>query len=194
MGYGTMSVETAGLGSVKEGVFSAETAVPMVARDELLPAMKSALPQLSVDPWAVELHRPALMALRRLRVVGLLRALPAVVALSLLFFPWGVLSLLIGAWIWVISAWEWRCEGWRVGEDYVMVQRGILLRDTRVLDRSKVQALHLHQGPIMNLHGIARLHILAADASVSLPDLELSQAKAIMEALSPKSEAVQPTV
>ncbi|MEC7242050.1 MAG: PH domain-containing protein [Myxococcota bacterium] len=190
MGYGTMSVETAGLGSVKEGVFSAETAVPMVARDEMLPAMKSALPKLGVDPWAVKLHPPAQMALRRLRVVGLLRALPAVVALSLLFFPWGLLSLLIGAWVWVISAWEWRCEGWRVGDDYVMVQRGILLRDTRVLDRRKVQALHLHQGPIMSLYGIARLHILAADASVSLPDLELHEAEAIMAALSPRSEAL----
>ena len=91
-------------------------------------------------------------------------------------------------WVWFVSAWEWRCEGWRVGEDYVMVQRGILLRDTRVLDRSKVQALHLHQGPIMGLHGIARLHILAADASVSLPDLEVSRAEAIMEALSPRPD------
>ena len=188
MGYGTMSVETAGLGSVKEGVFSAETAVPMVAHEEMLPAMKAALPQLDEDPWALELHPPARKALQRLRVVGLLRTLPAVLVLTVFFFPWGGLSFLAVGWIWVVSAWEWRCEGWWIGEDHVIVQRGILLRDTRVLDRRKVQALHLHQGPIMGLHGIARLHILAADASVSLPDLEVSKAEAIMKALSPRAE------
>ena len=184
MGYGTVQIETAGLGSVKEGVFSSETAIPMVARDEMKPAMQAALPGLDIDPWSVRLSPPARMALRRLRVVGTMRVLPAIVAASVVFPPWGVLSVLLLGLVWVVSGVEWRCQGWLITEQYVVVQRGVLLRDTRVLDREKVQALHLIQGPIMRVHGIAKLHILAADASLSLPDLEVGEAQRILEELS----------
>ena len=124
------------------------------------------------------------MALRRLRVVGTMRVLPAIVAASVVFPPWGVLSVLLLGLVWVVSGVEWRCQGWLITEQYVVVQRGVLLRDTRVLDREKVQALHLIQGPIMRVHGIAKLHILAADASLSLPDLEVGEAQRILEELS----------
>jgi putative membrane protein len=184
MGYGTIHVETAGLGSIKEGIFSAETVIPMVHKSELCAALRAASPQMDVDPWTQVLKPPAKRALSRARVAGLLELIPFVIALSILAFPYGLLSLLLIPWVLFVTRLDWNRQGWAMSEGFLVVQRGILMRETRVMAREKVQALHVHQGPLMRWLGIARLHVLVADAQVSLPDLDEADCMKLFEALS----------
>jgi membrane protein YdbS with pleckstrin-like domain len=69
-------------------------------------------------------------------------------------------------------------------EEHLVVQRGIMLRDTRIMPRAKVQALHLHQGPLMRWYGISRLYVFVADSVVALPVLEDSEAQRLFDRLS----------
>jgi putative membrane protein len=184
MGYGTVHVETAGLGSVKEGLFSAETVIPMVHTSELEAALAAASPSLEIDPWSVELKRPALCALRRARVAGCLEAAPLILAVSILFYPLGLLSFLLVPWVFFWSRLDWDRYGWFLSEGHLVVQRGVFQRETRVVALEKVQALHVFQGPLMRWYGLARLHVFVADAQVSFPPLDEAECIALFEALS----------
>jgi putative membrane protein len=184
MGYGSMHVETAGLGSVKEGLFSAETIVPMVHRSELNTALRAASPDLDVDPWSMVLKPPAKRALARARITGCLEMAPIVGVLSVLYFPTGLLSLVLIPWVFFWSRLQWMRYGWALTEGHLVVQRGVLQRETRVMAREKVQALHVFQGPLMCWYGLARLHVFVADAQVALPPLDEADSQALFEALS----------
>jgi len=184
MGYGTVHVETAGLGSIKEGLFSAETVIPMVHKSELDSALTAASPSLEVDPWRMDLKRPALCALRRARVAGYLEVAPLILAVSILFYPLGLLSLLLVPWVFFWSRLDWDRYGWFLSEGHLVVQRGVFQRETRVMALEKVQALHVFQGPLMRWYGLARLHVFVADAQVSLPPLDEKECIALFKALS----------
>jgi len=189
MGYGTVHVETAGLGSIKEGIFSAETAIPMVHRDELQEALQAVSPELDIDPWSVKLKQPAKRALYRARIASFLEVSPAIIVLAIVFFPWGLLSLLLLPWVFFVTRLDWSRQGWALSDGYLVVQRGILLRETRVMALEKVQALHLHQGPLMRWLEIARLHVFVADAQVSLPDLDEPLCEQLFESLAESTKA-----
>ena len=73
MGFGTLNVETAGLGSIQEGVSAAELVVPMVDREELPGLTQVALPGLDVNPWRVALNPAHPRALYRMMVSGTLQ-------------------------------------------------------------------------------------------------------------------------
>jgi putative membrane protein len=184
MNYGSVHVETAGLGSVKEGLFSAETVVPMVHRSELNTALRAASPTLEVDPWSMVLKRPAKKALIRARIAGCLELAPAVLVVSVLYFPMGLLSLALFLWVFFWSHLYWSRYGWALTESHLVVQRGVVQRETRIMARDKVQALHVFQGPLMRWCGLARLHVFVADAQVSLPPLDEADCLALFEALS----------
>jgi putative membrane protein len=184
MNYGSVHVETAGLGSVKEGLFSAETVVPMVHRSELNPALRAASPTLEADPWSMVLKRPAKKALNRARIVGCLEMAPVVLVVSVLYFPMGLLSLALFLWVFFWSHLYWSRYGWALTEDYLVVQRGVVERETRIMARDKVQALHVFQGPLMRGYGLARLHVFVADAQVALPPLDEADCLDLFEALS----------
>lgn len=183
MGYGTLHVETAGLGSVKEGVYVAETVVPMVHQSELSQALSAASPQLDLDPWDVRLDPPARNALTRDRIAIFIPAAVVMVASMIAFYPFGFLSLLLIPWLYYYTGLYWRKQGWKLTDKVLVVQRGVLLRDTRVMAREKVQAVHVVHGPLMRWQGIARVHVLVADASVQLPDLPIEECRRIQEKL-----------
>ena len=110
---------------------------------------------------------------------GLLLAAPAVVAA----WPWGALALLLVPVMMVLAALDWWSQGWLVTEHVVVARRGIRRRSTSILARDKLQSVHLHQGPLLRLHGLGRLAVRVAGSQVVLPDLAYEDALSLMDRL-----------
>ncbi|MCB9794299.1 MAG: PH domain-containing protein [Alphaproteobacteria bacterium] len=185
MGYGSVAIETAGLGSMAEGVTQAELVVPMVEQDALGRTLRLAIPQAEVDPWTATLHRPHRRALWRAMMAGSVRSGLVAVALIVFAWPWGLLGLIL-PFSSMLTAWlDWRFQGWLITPQVVVTRRGFWRRRTWVLARNKLQSVHLVQGPLMRGYGLGRLVVRVAGSQVLLPDLAFDQAEGLLDELKP---------
>ena len=170
MGYGTILIETAGLGVVEGQVRQAEGMVPMVESEELGRVATTAVPHANVNPWTTDLRPAHPRSLYRALVGASIRSL-FLIALAFTFLEtlkWVIVALfplaLIGAWL------DWAKQGWLVTPTSIVSRRGFFNRRTFILSRDKLQSVHIVQGPFMRLHGLSRLVIRVAGSQVSLPE------------------------
>ena len=170
MGYGTLLIETAGLGVIEGQVRQAEGMVPMVEDTELGTVAAAAVPRADVDPWTQKLHPAHPRALHRALIAATVQSM-ILIALGLLFMgpmKWVVTALLP---ISLIAAWlDWRWQGWLITPTAVVSRRGFFNRRTFILARDKLQSVHQVQGPLMRAHGLSRVIVRVAGSQVSLPD------------------------
>ena len=186
LGYGSLAIETAGLGTLKDESQAAEASVPMVPREDLGRLVGIAIPVAGIDPWNSRLDRAHPRALLR-ALYGSTSQILALVALCVVLAgPWGWLSMVLMPLAWLASWLDHRSQGWRVTEDIVLARRGFWRRRTSLLPRDKIQSVHLVQGPLMRRHGLGRLLVRVAGTQVALPDIAHAQAQALMEALRPR--------
>ncbi|MCB9766483.1 MAG: PH domain-containing protein [Alphaproteobacteria bacterium] len=187
MGYGTLQIETAGLGSVAEGVTQAELVVPMAETEALGPLATQAIPQVPLNPWIEPLKPPHPRALYRAVVGGLIRATLIAAPIALLVRPWGAAALLLLPASAVAGWLDWRFQGWAITPHGVIARRGFRRRQTWVLARNKLQAVHLVQGPLMRWHGLGRLVVRVAGSQVQLPDIAYEEAERLLDELRPSA-------
>ena len=190
MGYGTVSVETAGFTAGENGLpAAAEVLVPMVEQERLGELFTEAVPALTLDPWRANFHPAHPRALRRAVMASVLFAAPiglvfgiaaggGAASLVVAGVTLGVLALIL-----VRAVLNHRAMGWLVTPDVVLLRGGAIRRSTALLARKKLQSTHLIQGPLDRLHGLAHLTINVAGSSVRLPPLALADAEAIQEEL-----------
>ena len=171
MGYGTLLVETAGLGVVEGQVRQAEGVVPMVEEQALGRIAQEAVPHADFDPWEKPLHPAHPRALYRAELTASGRAVFLAVLgwLYLDTMEWVVLGIFPIAWA---SAWlDWKKQGWMVTPSAVVSRRGFFNRRTFILSRDKLQSVHVVQGPFMRLHGLSRIVLRVAGSQISLPGI-----------------------
>jgi putative membrane protein len=170
MGYGTVLIETAGLGFVEGQQRQAEGMVPMVEQPELGRITALAAPHAEVNPWTTKLKPAHPRSLYRAMVGAAVRA-SLLIGLGMAFFgpiKW-VLPIilpiaLVGAWL------DWARQGWLVTPTAIVSRRGFFNRRTFVIARDKLQSIHRIQGPFMRLHGLSRVVVNVAGSRVSLPE------------------------
>lgn len=170
MGYGTVLIETAGLGFVEGQQRTAEGMVPMVEHQELGRIATTAAPHADVDPWTAELNPAHPRSLYRALAGATIRA-SLLIALGMTVFgpiKWALLAILPIAWI---GAWlDWAKQGWLVTDSAIVSRRGFFNRRTYIVSRDKLQSVHLVQGPLMRLHGLNRLVVSVAGTRIALPE------------------------
>ena len=170
MGYGTVLIETAGLGFVEGQQRTAEGMVPMVERQDLGRIATTAAPHADVDPWSAQLNPAHPRSLYRSLAGATIRA-GILVALGMSFFgpiKWALLAILPIAWV---GAWlDWAKQGWLVTDSAIVSRRGFFNRRTYIVSRDKLQSVHLVQGPLMRLHGLNRLVVSVAGSRIALPE------------------------
>ena len=170
MGYGTLLIETAGLGVVEGQIRQAEGVVPMVEYPHLGEVAGAAVPHADIDPWNTTLKPAHPRSLYR-AIVGATVRTSILVGLGLAYLDtmaWAVLLLFPVAWM---GAWlDWKKQGWMVTPTAVVSRRGFFNRRTFILSRDKLQSVHIVQGPFMRLHGLSRLVIRVAGSQISLPE------------------------
>ncbi len=185
MGYGTVLIETAGLGITEGQVRQAEGMVPMAAKDDLPWVFRHAIPVAEVDPWTAELKPAHPRALLRAVSARLIRSTLLAVALVAFMRPWGWGALLLIP-LSIPVAWlDWRFQAWLVTERVVVARRGFFNRQTFLISREKVQSVHLSQTPFMRWHKLGRVVVRVAGSSVSLPDIHIDVARQVLDELSP---------
>ena len=170
MGYGTVQIETAGLGFIEGQQHTAEGILPMVERAELGRITTTAAPHANVDPWAAELKPAHPNALYRALAGATIRAGVLIgLATTLFGFLSGLVLIIIPvAWI---GAWlDWAKQGWLVTDSAVVSRRGFFNRRTYIVSRDKLQSVHLVQGPFMRLQGLNRIVVSVAGSRIALPD------------------------
>ena len=170
MGYGTLLIETAGLGVIEGQVRQAEGVVPMVEQPDLGRVAAVAVPHTDVDPWSTPLKPAHPRSLYRAIVAATIRA-SFLLAIGLAYLDdmaWIVFFFIPIAWL---GAWlDWKKQGWLVTPTAVVSRRGFFNRRTFILSRDKLQSVHIVQGPFMRLHGLSRLVIRVAGSQISLPE------------------------
>ncbi|MCB9779418.1 MAG: PH domain-containing protein [Alphaproteobacteria bacterium] len=192
MGYGTVLIETAGLGVTDGQLRQAEGVVPMVDRDELPALCRRAIPHLDTDPWQAELQPPHPRALYRGAVRRMVLATLLSAGFTALYFPWGALSAAFLMPAGLLVAWlDWRWQGWLVTDSAVISRRGWFTRRTWVVARDKIQSVHVGQSPFMRWHGLGSVVVRAAGSDVELPDLGRDLCLRLMLVLSPEPSAAQ---
>lgn len=187
MGYGTLLIETAGLGVIEGQVRQAEGMVPMVEGHELGHITAQAVPHAEVDPWSAELNPAHPRSLYRSMVGASIRAC-ILISLAFAFMgalKWVTLAVLpvslMGAWL------DWRKQGWLVTPTAIVSRRGFFNRRTFILSRDKLQSIHFVQGPMMRLHGLSRLVVRVAGSQVSLPETGAQDTAWLMEEMGQQS-------
>ena len=170
MGYGTVLIETAGLGFVEGQQRTAEGMVPMVEYQDLGRIATTAAPHADVDPWTAKLNPAHPRSLYRSLAGATIRG-SILIALGMSFFgpiKWALLAILPIAWI---GAWlDWAKQGWLVTDSAIVSRRGFFNRRTYIVSRDKLQSVHLVQGPLMRLHGLNRLVVSVAGSRIALPE------------------------
>ena len=103
---------------------------------------------------------------------------------SPLFTWWGIslmlLVLLITGFI------NWLRFTWRVEDDELRIEQGLLVRKKRYVPRDRIQAIDISSGPLQRLFGLVRLRVLTAGGSspeAEISAISRSDAQAIQEAL-----------
>ncbi len=170
MGYGTILIETAGLGFIDGQQRQAEGMVPLVDHNELGAVSSTAVPHAKVDPWTARLKPAHPRSLYRAIFGSTIRA-AALIAFGMAVFGPIRLALLaifpiawLGAWL------DWKKQGWLVTSSAIVSRRGFFNRRTFIISRNKLQSVHMHQGPFMRWHGLSQMVVCVAGSRISLPE------------------------
>ena len=100
---------------------------------------------------------------------------PFTVAIAVLSFQWPPL--------------EYRYSRYRIDDELIEIERGVVFRKSIAVPRSRVQHLDVSQGPLMRRYGLGQLAIYTAGtehSEVSLPGLAFEQAQSLRDRLLPK--------
>jgi len=189
MGYGTILIETAGLGFVDGEQRQAEGMVPMVDYPDLGRVTSTAAPHANIDPWTAELNPAHPRSLYRSIFGSTIRAAILIAFGMGLFGPyrWAILAILPIAWV---GAWlDWKKQGWLVTPTAIVSRRGFFNRRTFIISRDKLQSVHRVQGPFMRLHGLSQMVVCVAGSRVPLPETGVKDTDWLVHELSQATTA-----
>lgn len=130
-------------------------------------------------------------ALGELVVMAAMAGLGVVVARRLagVQIPWwGVgLAVAVGlAWVWWWTNLEHASWGWRLTDELLEVRRGVLVRRTHLVPRSRIQNVTTVAGPLQSRYGVVTLTVHTAGArtrNVAIEDLDAGHGEAIRRRL-----------
>ena len=155
----------------------------MVAKSELRDALTAALPDFSQDPGRMNLpNLPAMPCFglgspapcRIFRLWFFARCFTGRLDSHRFFLPT----------VWAVAAWEWHRQGWRMDEEHLVVQRGIMLLRHPDYASSQGPSAPFASRSLMRWYGVFACAFLVADSVVALPVLEDSEAQRLFDRLS----------
>lgn len=183
MGYGTLQIETAALGVMEGPARQAEGRVPMVPLELLSTCLSTAIPTLPFDPWEAPLLPAHRRAFHRATLQRTLNILLLSLVAAAFVGGWGALGLTLLPTAPLLAWLDWRSQGWLITPEVLVIRRGWLSRTTCVIDRNKLQSVHLSQSPLLRLNGLGRVVVRVAGTELALPDLSFEEAQVRLQSL-----------
>ena len=183
-GLAALRVESAGFGT-EEGVST--VLFPLLPRREVGEFLRTAAPL-----FAAPLDRLEPLPPRARRRYALRAALPALLVaapVAVLFFPWGLLALLVLVPAALYGVIRYRAAGWSMSGDRLVLRYRRLARTTAVAPRGRLQSRGFSVSPFQRRLGLATLEVEVASGRggtrFRLVDLGREVAGGLVEALSP---------
>lgn len=178
VGYGTLRIETAAFGIEDGHIRKTEAVIPMVERENFSSLLKKATPQLDADPWNETLHPAHPKALYRGIARGFLQSIIPIAVLMFIFRdqPYAPALISLSVLSVPLSILDWKGQGWLITPNSIVSRRGYVNRKTWVIDRNKIQSIHVYQSPFMRIHNLAHIVVYVAGTEIVLPDISLEQA------------------
>jgi membrane protein YdbS with pleckstrin-like domain len=104
-------------------------------------------------------------------------------------FLWGPFTVAIALLSYRWPPIEFRYSRYRIDEQLIEIERGVLFRESVAIPRSRVQHLDVSQGPMMRRHGLGQLAIYTAGteySQVTLAGLSYEIAQSLRDRLLPR--------
>lgn len=178
VGYGTLHIETAAFGVEDGHMRKTEAIIPMVEKEHFSLFVQKTTPQLDADPWNDPILPAHPKALYRSITKGFFQSIIPILILMFIFRdqPYApALASLVFLSI-PLSILDWKGQGWLITPNSVVSRRGYLNRKTWIIDRKKIQSVHVYQSPFMRIHNLAHIVVYVAGTEIVLPDIDLEQA------------------
>jgi putative membrane protein len=178
VGYGTLHIETAAFGVEDGQTRKTEGIIPMLEKERFSEFLTKTTPLLDVDPWTEQLLPAHPNALYRGIFRGLIQSLIPVAVLIFMFReqPYATTLLSLTLLSIPLSILDWKGQGWLITPNSIVSRRGYLNRKTWIIDRHKIQSIHIYQSPFMRVHNLAHLIVYVAGTEIVLPDVLLEKA------------------
>ena len=151
-GYATVTVESAGgsVGDKEEKI----RLFPLAKTKDIVPILEDLFPDMDWSPEMVGAPKRSVHFYYRL---DLLWMVPVLGAISYLFYPYGLFSLIVIPFIVLIGIWQHRTAGYALGDKQItMVFRGIS-KHTFYMMKKRVQAVEVSQSVFQRRKGIASI-------------------------------------
>jgi putative membrane protein len=188
LGFGSLRIETAAATTIG-GTRQAEAMIPVVETTDVPRVLAEIAPGAASGTWDTPLRPPHPRALDRALVLAGLRGLALAAVISVVAWPWGLVSLLVLPTMLVGAVIDYRNQGFLVTDTVIVSRTGFWNRRTAILYRNKLQALDVLQGPLAWPWGLGQLHLHVAGSTVSLPMLAWEEVGDLLLALSPRVQA-----
>ena len=151
-GYATVTVESAG-GSVGDKDEKIRL-FPLAKKKDIVPILEDLFPDMD---WSPEMVRAPKRSVHFYYRLDLLWMVPVLGAISYLFYPYGLLSLIVVPFIVLIGIWQHRTAGYALGDrQLTMVFRGVS-KHTFYMMKKRVQAVEVSQSVFQRRKGIASI-------------------------------------
>jgi putative membrane protein len=178
VGYGTLHIETAAFGVEDGHMRKTEAIIPMVEKEQFSLFVQKTTPQLDADPWNDTLYPADPKALYRSIAKGLFQSIIPIMILMFMFRdqPYAPALASLALLSIPLSILDWKGQGWLITPNSVVSRRGYVNRKTWIIDRKKIQSIHVVQSPFMRIHNLAHIVVSVAGTEIVLPDITLEQA------------------
>ncbi|MBK3494513.1 PH domain-containing protein [Viridibacillus sp. YIM B01967] len=160
-GYATVTVESAG-GSMQNGEKKI-ILMPLVKKRDAIAALQRLFPEIN---WLPTLTRSPKRARPSYYKIGLLWILPVTAVVSYLFFPYGLLSLLIIPLLILLGVWQHKTAGYALDGYQLTVVYRTISRTSFFMEKKRLQQMTMRQTYFKKRIGIASLRTTIMSGSM----------------------------
>lgn len=178
-GFASVTLESAG-GTVMDQDSSSIALLPVVKKSQIPEILGEALPEFS---FVTDLKPAPKKALRRYLLIKVLLTLVAAVALSAIFWPYGLLAgILIGGAL-ALGYAQYRSAGWNIQDRQLTMRFRTIEQHTMLMKKDRIQAFAISINWFQNRAGLAGIDAKVKSGEgfqrAHIPHIELGEAHEI---------------
>ncbi|RDI39872.1 PH domain-containing protein [Falsibacillus pallidus] len=152
-GFATVYIDSAG-GSVKEADSASVMVLPIIKKKKIPMLAEQFFPDYQMEAGLTKLPNRALGSYIVRESVRVL--IPAAVV-SIVFWPWGSLALIVLAAAALIGVWKYKSAGWNIAGDQLVLCCRAVTKTTIYMKKARIQSLEMTQSWFQKRKNLASL-------------------------------------
>jgi putative membrane protein len=188
-GFTSVKLESAGGEGNEKDQTEKVMILPFIHKKRVVPILQQLLPDYEFD---VPLQAVSVKAKRRYMIREVFKTVPFVIALSTIFWPYGLFSLLLLVLAGGFGYLKYKDAGWHVTATQLTTRTRVLARQTFFMKKNRIQSMELKQGwlqrrkELVSVTSTIRSGVLAEVGKVV--DMEMEDGFYVYEWYRPRKE------